>query len=609
MDENTADGGAVRSGPNAAQVELTAALIDAAAALGSVGGEEAAAESGSAPDAAPDGTHSTHKRIVTSAVIIGIGTLLGSILGFVRITILNVLFYPTASGAFLIALRPIQQVNDLLVGGSVSGALIPTFVDYSGKHRNDELRRIYSTVANIVLLLMAVAAVVVILTAPIFIPFETQKFSPADQQLTVTLVQITAFSLFGLGLYATTSALLYALKRVVFPAFATGIYHIGVVVCGVVGLFIAATALHLPLAAAFQSGDVSPTVLQARSLGAHGLAVGAAIGALGEFLILLPGLRLARVAWHPVLDLRHPAVRQILKLYLPIAAGLLISVLYQNLDVYLTGHTPGGAEANTTALQSGTVLVQFPVGLVAAALSFAVLPPLTAAASRNDLDDFKRTLRLGFRLALLLMVPAMVGLFVLREPIVTLLFGHGACQQSCNVRNALAVQNYAYELPFIALDQLLIAAFYARKNTLIPNIVGVVSILFYIVVAVPLHSTVGMPAVAFGDTAKNTSHALILFVLLTLSIGNLGMREFLGGAVRILLAAAAMALVAWGALQVLPAALPSIFDPSETRGQAFTFLVAGGLATLVYLGGVLLLRVEEVHLLGGIIRSRLGFRK
>jgi putative peptidoglycan lipid II flippase len=545
---------------------------------------------------------------VASAGIIAVGQLLSSVLGFVRIAVLNVLFYPVASGPFVTALRPIQQINDLLVGGSVSGALIPTFVDFSADGQRDELRRIYSTVVNLVLIVMAVAALGVIVAAPAFIPFETQKFTPADQQLTILLVRIAAFSLFGLGLYAATSALLYGLKHVVFPAFATGVYHIGIVGCGIVALLLAAGSLHLPLGSVLQSGGAGPAVLQARSLGARGLALGAAVGALGEFLILLPGLRRARVMWRPALDLRHPAVRQILRLYGPIAVGLIISVLYQNLDVTLIGRTPGGAEANATALASGTVLTQFPVGLVAAALSFAVLPPLTAAVTRADIGDFKRTLRFGIRLGLLLMVPAAVGLYVLRVPIAAMLFQHGACDAGCTYRNTLAIQNYAYELPFIVLDQLLIAAFYARKNTLVPNVVGVVSIAFYVVVAVPFGRSIGMPALAFADAAKNTGHALILLVLLTLAIGSLGMRDLLGGVGRLLAAAAAMALVAWGALQLLPRLAPSVFTLSTTGGRVALVAAAGGASAVVYFVVVAALGVAELRVAGSIVRARFGGR-
>ena len=110
-------------------------------------------------------------RIVAAAAIIMVGQLLSSVLGLVRIETLNVLFYGAASGAFVIALRPIQQVSDLLVGSSVSGALIPTFVDYSESGRRDELRHVYSTLVNIVIIALSAAALVVLLAAPALVPF------------------------------------------------------------------------------------------------------------------------------------------------------------------------------------------------------------------------------------------------------------------------------------------------------------------------------------------------------------------------------------------------------------------------------------------------------
>ncbi len=544
-------------------------------------------------------------RIVATAGIIAVGQLLSSVLGFVRITILNVFFYGNDSGAFVTALRPIQQVSDLLVGGSVSGALIPTFVDHSAPDQKADLRRIYSTIANVVLIVMALAVLALFFIAPVLIPLLAPNYPLAAQQLTVLLLRIGALALFGLGLYAVTSAVLYATRQSVYPAFATGAQHIGVIAVGLITLFAAGIQLGLPLDALVHAGAVSDSVAHARNIGAGGLAAGLALGALGEFLLCLPGLRRIGAVWQPVLDLHHPAVRQIFKLYIPIAAGLVISVLYQNLDLSLVGRTPGGAVNNVTALQSGTVLVQFPVGLVAAALTFAVLPALTSAASANDLTAFKRTLRMGLRLGLLLMVPAAVGVIMLRVPIVALLFQHGTCDHGCTVRNALAVQNYGYELPFIAADQLLIAAFYARKNTLIPTIVGVVSILAYVAVAVPFVDSIGMPALAFGDTAKNSSHAIMLFILLTLAIGNLGFRDLASGVGRILLAGAAMTLTCWALLQSLPQLAPTIFDPNTTRGNALLFLIPGIIGSIVYFTLVAILRLEEARLLGGLLRGRL----
>ncbi|HLY29720.1 MAG TPA: lipid II flippase MurJ, partial [Ktedonobacterales bacterium] len=408
----------------------------------------------------------SRRRIVSSALVIMIGQLLSSVLGMIRIETLNILFWGTASGAFVFALRPMQQLSDLLVGSSVSGALIPTFVDHSDAARREELRRIASTVANLVLILMTLAVGALFFLSPTLASIYAPN-DPAGARLTAMLIRIAALALFGLGLYAVASALLYALKVVVFPAFATAVQHIGVILGGIAALLIVATQLRLPWSDVL-ARNANPLITRLHLEGAYGLAVGLALGALAQFLILLPPLLRLRFVWRPVLDLRHPAVRQIMRLYAPIAAGLLISLGQQNAELFLIGRMPGGALQNVTALQSATTLVQFPVGLVTAALSFAVLPPLTAAATRGDTPDFKRTLTLGMRLGLLLMVPAMVGLIALDTPIVALLFQHGTCQAGCTARNALALQNYAYQLPFLALQQLLIAAFYARKDTVTP---------------------------------------------------------------------------------------------------------------------------------------------
>ncbi len=588
--------------PFAAPTSVDASVEQTDAATSDAGALAAEAE-GATPGA---DTHA-RKGIVSSAVVIMIGQLLSSVLGMARIETLNVLFWGTASGAFVFALRPIQQVSDLLVGSSVSGALIPTFVDRSAAQQREELQRICSTVANIVMILMAGAVIALFFLAPALADIYTPN-DPVDAGLIATLMRIAAFALFGLGLYAVSSALLYALRDVVYPAFAPAVQHIGVILGGVVALLLIAMQLHLPLGDAFSRSSTA-LITDLHIKGANGLAVGLAVGSLAEFLVLTPALIRARAVWRPVLDLRHPAVRQIVRLYAPIAAGLLLNLGQQNVELLLIGRMPGGAGQNITALQSATTLVQFPVGLVSAALSFAVLPPLTAAATRGDTTDFKRTLVLGFRLGLLLMVPAMVGLVALDTPIVSLLFQHGTCQHGCTVRNSLALENYAYQLPFLALQQILIAAFYARKNTIVPVVVAILSLGFWAIVAVPFAPTIGLPAIAFANTALNSGQAIVLFILLTLMIGDLGLRNLGGGLARIGLAAAAMWAVCWAGLRFLPSLAPHLFTLTNLRGEALTVVVIGGAATIVYFALIIAFRVEEINMLGAVVRARLGGRK
>jgi putative peptidoglycan lipid II flippase len=567
---------------------------------------QATPENLSAPEMATENT--SGRQVVRSAAVITIGTLLGSVFGFVRLITINLLFYGGASGAFTTALRPVQQISDLIIGGSVSGALIPTFVDYSQDERRHDLQKVYNTVATLVTILMVLACTGIFFAAPYFVPFETQRFSPADQQLTVRLVQIAAVSLFGLGLYAVGSALLYALKQVVFPAFATSLYHLAIIICGSVVLLWALIQAGLPLDAALQPGVDNPLIETARAQGAHGLAIGAAVGAAAEFLLLLIPLRRVLKVWRPALHLRHPGVRQIMRLYGPLLFGLFVGLIVQNIDITLMGMTPGGAAQNATSYANAIPLVQFPLGLVASALSFSILPVLVVAANNNDLAAFKRTLSLGFRLGSILLIPAAVGLFFLASPIMTLLFQHGACDSGCTYRNILALRNYTLQLPFGAFNLLLIAAFYARKNTLTPALLGLICTGFYLAVAVPLAQTVGLPALVFANSLLLGSHTILMYITLTVTIGALNVREQIANLWRLTLAAAGMAGVILLLLHYLPALNIDYLSDTTTTGRLLTLLLVGLMSSGVYFLLAALLRVGEVKMVGGMIRARFKMR-
>ncbi len=458
---------------------------------------------------------SERRHIAKSATLVMLGNLGSSLMGMVRQIVVAALGVNIA-GPFNSALLPAQTFNDFLVNGSVPGALIPTFNDYSAPEKRDELRRLVFTIINLVILIMFIAAIVFLLISPWFVEsILVPGYTASEKQLTLQLSQIIFFSLLALGPFAVLLASLYALKEFGWPAFATVSYHVGIIIGALIGGF-----------------------LGERYLGHLGLAFGVLLGALGEIALLIPGMRNQRLRYLLVLDLKHPALRRIIKLYIPVALSFLISMGLIFLDQRLASKTPGGGAANYTAMRLATTLIQFPVGLVAAALSFAVLPTLSEHVRAGDTERFKETLLLGFRIGLLLMIPAAAGLIVLREPIVDLLFQHHNFTHENAARTALALQNYAYQLPFVAMDQLLIAAFYARKNTIIPVIVGMVSILGYLAVALPFWSTIGMPALAFANTVQNSLHAIILLVLLRMAIGHIRIRELIPTVLKILVATA-----------------------------------------------------------------------
>jgi len=135
-------------------------------------------------------------------------------------------------------------------------------------------------------------------------------------------------------------------------------------------------------------------------------------------------------------------------------------------------------------------------------------------------------------------------------------------------------------------------------------IVGFVSYSGYLAVALPFWRTIGMPALVFANTVQNLLHAVLLLVLLRIFIGHLRIRETIPALLKISAATAAMVIVAWG-LQILLSHV-ELFSLDHLLGQFLTVLLVGGVAVAVYIGIVLLLKVEEIGLMKNVVMARLG---
>src|SRR5436305_4896590 len=535
------------------------------------------------------------RHIVKSATLVMLGNLGSSLMGMIRQQVVASL--GSSIGApFTSAISPAQTFNDFLINCSINGALVPTFNDYAAPDKREQLRRLVFTLVNLVFLIMLGAALIFLLIAPWFISnIQVRGYTPQEKLLTIQFSRIIFFSLLALGPFAVLQAALFARKEFGWPAVATASYHIGIILGAIVG-----------------------SIAGEHYLGYLGIAFGVIIGAMGQIALLIPGMRNQQLRYMFVLDLKHPALRRILKLYAPVAFSFLVSAFFIFLDQSLASQTPClslsslhptshscGAD-NYLAMRLATTLIQFPGGLVATALSVAVLPTLAEHARSGDNERFKATLLLGFRLGLLLMIPAAAGLIVLQLPIVTLLFQHHNYNPYNSALTAIALQNYAYQLPFVAIAQLLLSALYARKNTITPVVVGIICFAGYLAVALPFWQTIGMPALAFANSVQNSLHPIIMLVLLRLAIGPMRVREVIPAALKILVATSAMVVIAWG----LPLGLgnPALFSLSHLLGQILTVVVVGAVAVGVYLSGVSLLRVEEIGLMKGVVLARLGKR-
>jgi putative peptidoglycan lipid II flippase len=503
------------------------------------------------------------RRVVLAALLIALGNIASRVLGIVRESAIAGTFgRGSVVDSFTAASTLPTILYDLLVSGAISAALVPVFSEYAeGDQR--EFWRVASSVANLALLAIAAITSLLIWQAPLAVELLAGGFAPEIREQATLMVRLLLPAVLFMGLSGLITALLYARQRFLLPSFTTSAYNLGI---------------------------IAGALLLTRSFGPYGLVAGVLLGALLQVMLQLPGLR--DMAYQPILDLRHPGVRRILKLYAPVALGIGFSILGTVLDRNLASRQGQSALAT---MRYATTLIQFPLGLVAAAVAFAVLPTLSRQAAARDEEAFRATLAMGLKVVLLLILPATAGLAALATPITALIFERQAFGAADTAATARALLFYLPGLPAAALDQMLLFAFYARNRTLAPNLVQGAAIGVYALSAVGLLLTtqLGFFALILGNSAQWISHALILLVL---ARGLVRLRGLRLGEALLKCGGAALALLL--AAGWLAAALPG--------GPLIRMVAAGGVGAALYFGLCLLLRVEALDFFVAALRRRVG---
>ena len=538
----------------------------------------------------------TNAGVARATGVLALGNISSRILGLGREIVITNLFGATgASDAFRVAIIVPRALYDLLIGGHVNSALIPVLSEVVTVKGRGELWRLVSVLLSLVTAMMALLVVVLQVFAPQVVQMTGSGYSEPTLALATHLLRLTSPALIFLSLFAILSGTLYALRQFTLPAFAGVIFNGSIVVFSL--LFAPPPQVLIVL-----NDGALPAWLNARPAeGVTVVAVGWLIGAFGQLALQLPGLYRSHLRL--MVNWRHPALRRILKLYAPVMVSLVIDTLVIRLVSYNLASLTG--EGSISKMELATTLIQFPQGLIATAISIAILPTLSRQAvvvTPEGRTAFRDTLGLGLRLAITLILPAAVGLFVLGQPIVALLFEHGAFTAADTATTALALRLYLIGLPFAAVDLLLVYAFYARQDTLTPALVGLLSLTLYMVTALLLFPHFGLFSLMIADSLKHVVHALVSTFLLTRRLQGFGNQRLL---LTIAKAGAASVLMGVTATLALPYLTAWIGAGGLIR-ELLLVLGSGLLSVAVFLVTATILRMAELRWLVELIWRRLA---
>jgi putative peptidoglycan lipid II flippase len=545
------------------------------------------------PTTATEEQDRTNEGVAKATGILALGNIISRVLGLLReIVIANLFGVSAATDAFRIAILVPKNLYDLLIGGHVNGAIIPVLSEVATQKGRDELWRLVSILLSALTALLALLVLLLEIAAPLVVDIIVSDAYTAD--LATDLLRITTPAMLFMGMFAILSGTLYALRMFTWPAFATAIFNATIVVIALV---------FAP------PQRIAPGLLDWRIVrpddGIVVVALGWLAGSVAYVLLQLPGLRGARLRF--TLNWRHPALKKIGLLYLPVMFSLVLDTLVIRLFSYNLASQTG--EGSISYMDNATTLIQFPQGLVATAISIAILPTLArqaaliAAANKpQQRDAFNNTLGLGLRLATTLILPAAVGLFVLATPIVALIFQHGQFTAADTETTVAVLRLYLLGLPFAAIDLLLVYAFYARQDTFTPALIGLGSLTLYMVTAILLFPTLGLFSLMVADSVKHIVHATVSAYLLNRRVGGFGEQRLLltmgktGFAV----------LMMGGVAALLLALLDGAVNGDGTLRELLVVTLSGGGAALVFALFVYLIDITELRWLLGVFRRKLS---
>lgn len=544
---------------------------------------------------AEDKQAETNASVAGATGILALGNILSRVLGLVREKALAYFFGASAAtDAFLIAIIIPKTFYDLMIGGHVNGAIVPVLSDINTTDGREEMWRVVNILVTVILLFVSAIVLLIIIFAPFFVQIVGGGYGEYTQQLATQLLRITSPALIFLSLFAVFSGTLYAINNFTLPALAGAVFN---------GCIVLSIMLLSPPLQALPGTDPLDGIITARpAAGVTAAALGWFIGAAVQMALQLPGLKLSRLRLR--FDWRHPALRSIALLYAPVMFSLLLdAVVIRFFSYNLASRT--GIEGAFSYINFATTLIQFPQGLIATAISIAILPTLSAQAAtviNEGWQAFRNTLGLGLRLATTLIIPATIGLFVLATPIIILLFEGGEFDRVDSLITSVALRIYLIGLPFAAIDLLLVYAFYARKDTLTPALIGVFSHIVYIITVLLIFDRFSLYSLMVADSIKHITHALVSGVLLYRRMDGFGEQRLLSTAVKTLFSAGVMGAVAWWMLPILT----NTIGMAGVLQQALLVLIITGVAGSIYLALAALLRIDELYWIVRLVRKRLG---
>ena len=506
-----------------------------------------------------------HIKIIGLIVII---TMLGKVLGLVRDMMLGHNFATgIESTAFQVASRIPRTFFDAVFASAISASFIPVFNDRLEKHGKEDAIRLSNSFFTWVGLLTAL-------------------FSLAGMALSEPIVVLLAD-----GFDAQTTALCASLLRILFPTvFFTGIAF------SLVGVLQSMGQFNIPAAMSVASNGIIILyyLFLCDQYGIYGLAWAFIIGWAAQALMQMPWLHKHGFRYRPCL--RHPALKQIFTLMLPVMVSTWIQPVNQLICTRFATHLFSGAGAS--AMDYANTLYTMITGILVLSITNVLFPQMSRLTTNGKKDLLGRLILSNIRAMLFILLPLTVGVMVMSTPLVRLLYEWKSWDSFSTTITARALCFMSLGMVGYGVQNVLSRAFYAGQDGKTPLVSGVVSIGVNLILCFLLSDKMDVAGLSLATSVSSTAAALVLLVPTVRKYPELWNREFWLSIGKMLLCALTMGAVVFfvhkGLLGILT---------DDLVGRILLLGIPAVCGIVIYFVLALLLRLQETDMIKKLIKK------
>ena len=515
------------------------------------------------------------EHIVRSTAVVSAGTLASRVFGLVREQTFSHIF---GAGlfvdAFVAAFRIPNLLRDLFAEGALSAAFVPVFTDTLANRGRAEAFRLGNLVVNALNVILIALVIAGILLAPVIVDLYAPGFDKIEgkAELTTQMARIMFPFLLLISLASVAMGMLNSLRRFGVPAFAPVMLNLGMIIAG----FTFCRFFHPPIV---------------------GMAWGVLLGGLGQWLVQMPSLWKEGYRFRFIASFRDPGVRRILALMAPAIVGLASTQVNIFVNTLIASLLPQGS---ISYLSYSFRLMHLPLGMFGVAVATVTLPVVAAHAARKDIPNVCATAASSLKLVFFLTLPSIFFLCVAARPTVSAIYQHGRFTYQDTLLTAQALLFYALGLFAYSSVRVLAPVFYALGRAKIPVLISVAAVAMNVGLNLTLMRPMGFKGLALATSLAALANMVLLLFVLDKKVGSLRLADLGGYFLKVLAAAAAMAVILLGIQKAI--ALDLAQAGILVRAAYLVGLFVLGAGTYLLLAS--LLKVKELGILLDIIKKK-----